>query len=310
MYIIGIDGGGTHTRLEICDNKGNSLEKREYGSFNINSIGEEQFRHRISEIFDPFGSLSKCASLCIGAAGISANIICDIIRSKLKQLGFNGKLLLRPDYAIALRGAMAGPGAVLICGTGSVAYGVCPDGREIRIGGYGHLIDDGGSGYAIGRDGLIMTVRMFDGREETTGLKEAILAAINGTSTQDIINFIYHSSNHKAATALLNLTVLECADAGDTAALKILEYESNELILIASTIAKQMNIKPFRIALLGGLMEHDSLYKKIVTDKLSSFATVIQPEHNAIYGAVHLALEQIAQPDQSAPLHPDKLCQD
>lgn len=297
MYIIGIDGGGTHTRLEIRDTEGNFLDKREYGSFNINSIGEEQFRHRISEIFDPFGSLSECASLCIGAAGISSDVICDIIRSRLKQLNFRGKLLLCPDFAIALRGAMAGPGAVLVCGTGSAAYGVCPDGHEIRIGGYGHLIDDGGSGYAIGRDGLIMAVRMIDGREKKTGLLPAILAAIDGTDAQDITNFIYRSGNHKAATAMLNITVLELADAGDTAALRILEYESNELVLIASTAAKLMNVKPFRLALLGGLMEHDSMYRRIVIDKLSSFATVIQPEHNAIYGAVHLALEMLAKPD-------------
>ena len=297
MYIIGIDGGGTHTRLEVCDLEGKLLEKREFGSFNINSIGEERFRQRIDEIFDPFGSLSECASICIGAAGISAEIICNIIHSKLDKLGFHGKRLLRPDYASALRGAMAGPGAVLVCGTGSVAYGVCPDGREIRVGGYGHLIDDGGSGYAIGRDGLILTVRMLDGRCEKTELQDAILAAIGGTNVKDIVNFIYSSGNSKAATALLNLTVLDCACNGDPMALEILDQESRELVIMISTIMRQMKVKPLRLALLGGLMEHDTLYRRIVQDKLSAFAQLVSPEHDAIYGATRLALEQLTKTD-------------
>ena len=42
--------------------------------------------------------------------------------------------------------AVNGPGAVLIAGTGAVCFGRDAQGNSFRVGGYGYLIDDGGSG--------------------------------------------------------------------------------------------------------------------------------------------------------------------
>ena len=44
MFIAGIDGGGSHTRLELRDQNNNVIGRTEFGPFNINAIGEDAFR--------------------------------------------------------------------------------------------------------------------------------------------------------------------------------------------------------------------------------------------------------------------------
>lgn len=111
---IGIDGGGTSTKVEI--HRDGQSERRKYGPFNISAIGEEAFRKLLREMFADWGSLEECRAICVGGAGVSCGELEQIIREELKPTGFAGKLLLRSDSEIALRGAVDGPGCILIAG--------------------------------------------------------------------------------------------------------------------------------------------------------------------------------------------------
>ena len=167
MFIAGIDGGGTHTRIEIRDMENRFVRRAEFGPFNINSIGEDAFHSLLREVFAACGDMASCASVCFGAAGISNPKVGEILQEELDTAGFAGKWLLRGDQEIALRGAMDTPGAAIIAGTGSICFGKNAAGETARGGGYGHLIDDGGSGYALGRDVLSAAVRTIDGRSHS-----------------------------------------------------------------------------------------------------------------------------------------------
>ena len=59
------------------------------------------------------------------------------------------------------------------------------------VGGYGYLIDDGGSGYALGRDILTAVVRAADGRGPATALTQAVFAALGVQSVGEIITWLY-----------------------------------------------------------------------------------------------------------------------
>lgn len=291
MFSVGIDGGGTHTRVAIVDERGEIVSRNQFGPFNISAIGEKNCRDRLREVFGAIGRMKECRSMCIGGAGVSSDKLGGIIREELSAVGFEGRLRLCADFVIAKRGAMAGPGAILICGTGSVAYGITDAGEEIRVGGYGHLVDDGGSGYAIGRDGLMKTIRMLDGRLERTGLADAVLAEIGGSGIQSILDYVYYSGRDKSSVAALTRTVLRSAEDGDPAAVDILTAECEELALIVSAFAGRMNGQRFRLSLFGGLLENDTIYRRIVEKRLSEYAEIIPPEHDALYGAARLAFE-------------------
>src|SRR5690625_4727038 len=84
------------------------------------------------------------------------------------------------DAMIALySGTIGQPGIVQISGTGSVTYGVNTEGVRDRVGGWGHLLGERGSGYSIGHDALIHIFQAYDRMSEQTCLKEKVLHHFN-----------------------------------------------------------------------------------------------------------------------------------
>ena len=289
MFVAGIDGGGTHTRIELRDMENGFLRRWEFGPFNLNAIGEAAFRGLLREAFAWCGDMSDCARLCVGAAGVSNPRVKEILTEELEQSGFRGTWKLCGDQEIALRGAMDGPGVVLIAGTGSICFGKNEAGDTARSGGYGHLIDDGGSGYALGRDVLGCAVRCMDGRAKDTGILQAVCDRLG--SAENIVPFVYHPKTDKAAIARFSAIAVERADLGDSEALNILRHGAEELAQLVRAAQQRLKLSDCRIALLGGLLEADNAYRREVADALRSLGTVISPEHNALWGAAQMAWE-------------------
>lgn len=291
MFIAGIDGGGTHTRIEIRDPENRLIRRGEFGPFNINAIGEHAFRSLLREVFAWCGGMEACSRLCVGAAGISNPKVGMILKEELERSGFQGIWYLCGDQEIALRGAMEGPGIVVIAGTGSICFGKNQAGQIARSGGYGHLIDDGGSGYALGRDVLGAAVRALDGRIRDSGILQAVCDRL-GAGPEGIVPFVYGAETDKAAIASFSSIALEQADLGDAAARKILWREAQELRELVLAVQSRLEIPRCRIALLGGLLASDNSYRRAVVKELSELGDVVAPEHNALWGAAQLAWEQ------------------
>lgn len=290
MFIAGIDGGGTHTRIELRDLENRLICRGEFGPFNLNSIGETAFRMLLRQVFDWCGDMGQCARLCIGAAGISNPNVSRIFCEELENAGFQGTCKLCGDQEIALRGAMDGPGVALIAGTGSICFGKNVAGVTARSGGYGHLIDDEGSGYALGRDVLSSAVRTIDGRIENPGILHAVLDRLEG-GPEKIVPFVYSPETDKSAIAKFSYIALELVDRGDPEALEILHRGARELSALVRAVQKQLEMPQCRIALLGGLLAAENPYRRVVAEELSCLGTVIAPAHNALWGAAQMAWE-------------------
>ena len=290
MFIAGIDGGGTHTRIELRDMDNELLRRGEFGAFNINSIGPDCFRVLLREIFCWCGNLADCTKLCIGAAGISNPGMAQILEEELKAAGFCGKWKLCGDQEIALRGAMDGAGAVVISGTGSICFGKNEAGETARSGGFGHLIDDGGSGYAIGRDVLSAAVRCADGRGSGNGILQAVCERLEGGMAR-IVPFVYAPETDKAAIAQFSSVALELAEQADRESVEILHRGAEELALLVSAVQKKLEMPQCRIALLGGLIATENPFRRIVAERLAELGTVVSAEHDALWGAAQMAWE-------------------
>ena len=290
MFIAGIDGGGTHTRIELRDMDNTLIRRGEFGPFNINSIGENAFRCLLRDVFAWCGGMEHCARLCVGAAGISNPKVGQILTEELAVAGFAGKWKLCGDQEIALRGAMDGEGLVVIAGTGSICFGKNAAGQTARSGGFGHLIDDGGSGYALGRDVLSAAVRSIDGRVTDSGILVAVCDQLGG-GPEKIVPFVYSPETDKAAIAKFSYVALELADKNDAEALEILRRGAEELAQLVRAVQQRLGMEQCRIALLGGLLMEDNPYRSVVEEKLGCLGLVMAAEHSALWGAAQMAWE-------------------
>ncbi len=93
----------------------------------------------------------------------------------LSQEFLNAVSQVTTDYEIALEAAVgAGPGVVLIAGTGSAAYGRNAAGEMARAGGYGPWVGDEGSAFEIGRRAVAAVARTRDQAAPMTLLTDMI----------------------------------------------------------------------------------------------------------------------------------------
>ncbi|MBR3949054.1 MAG: hypothetical protein IKJ84_00100 [Oscillospiraceae bacterium] len=289
MFIAGIDGGGSHTRIELRDMDNAVIRRGEFGPFNLNAIGEAAFRSLLGEVFTWCGDIADCARLCVGAAGISNPRTGQILREELARHGFRGSWKLCGDQEIALRGAMDGPGIVVIAGTGSICFGKNTAGETARSGGYGHLIDDGGSGYSLGREVLACAVRCADGRIGPCGVAEAVYSRLGGA--EGIVPYVYAPETDKAAIADFAPIALEQARQGDPQAWRILRKEAEELAGMAAAVQRRLGMDKCRIALLGGLIASENPYRQAVAEQMTYLGTVVPARRDALWGAAQMAWE-------------------
>ena len=288
MTIAGVDGGGTHTRLELRDDRNILIRREDFGPFNLNSIGEPAFRGRLREVFAAIG-MADCGRLCIGGAGVSNPRLREILTEELKNADFSGLWKLCGDQEIALRGAMEEPGAVIISGTGSICFGRNASGETARSGGFGHLIDDGGSGYAIGRDLLSAAVRAADGSSENRRILKAVCHRLGVQTVPELIAFVYAPTTDKSAIAKVSYLALDLVD--DPAVREILDREAEELCQMVQAVQKRLNLDGCKVALLGGLLNWENPYRQIVLERLSRIAVPVEPLHDALWGAAQTAWE-------------------
>ena len=289
-FVAGIDGGGTKTRILCCDLQGKQIAAREYGPFNLNSIGEEAFRNLIAEITTFLKATGDCTALCIGAAGVSNPRMGDLIAQAMETAGI-ARWKLVGDQEIALWGALEGsPGVSVVAGTGSICCGRNEAGDYITVGGWGHLIGDEGSGYAIGRDVLKAVTHYWDGYGEETGLVKAVIDTLHMEARQKMIAYVYENSKSSVARAA-RIAEQEAAN-GDAVAKKILLKNAGDLAKQVKAVTARLSRQQGEIALLGGLLENDTIYRKSLVKEIQNTNpgfVCVTPKQNALTGAVLMA---------------------
>ena len=230
-YCIGIDGGGTKTLGVLTDLAGSVLTSATVGATNPNDITPEASADRLTELCPTLleqAGLTHDAlresSLFFGiAGGINHGPTLErLLGDRLTAAA----LRVRSDAHILLSGEVPmGDGACIICGTGSVCF--LRRGEEIhRIGGWGYLLDSGGSGYDIGRDALEAALRAFDGRGEPTRLTDLLATRLGGGVNTRITEIYREGKPYIAACAP---AVFEAARQGDPVAESILRRNARKL---------------------------------------------------------------------------------
>ena len=298
IYYCGWDGGASKTHVCITDENGVILAEKIFGPINISGASDETVANTIRNCMDfmkslPYG-IKNYNGLVIGVAGISNEGATQFIKETLKQEGYSGNLYLTGDNEIALSGSINGPGAVLIAGTGSICFGRDENGKTFRCGGYGYLIDDEGSGYAIGRDILIAVTKAYDGRAPETCLTEAVYNQLNVNDQKGVITWLYSPETEKKQIAALAPLLIPALNKNDNAANEIAQKAIKALTHLVTASCNKANLKNGEVALLGSIFTNYTYIKEQVINSIKSELPQIKiviAQHSAAQGAANLARE-------------------
>lgn len=306
MLVMGIDGGGTKTTALLADEEGHVLGRGHAGSSNYHAIGlaatEEALMKGIQAAFADAGQTPRrLAAVCLGLAGVDRPEDQALIRAWAREAQVAKEVILVNDGAIVLaEGTPENWGVAVVSGTGSFAWGRTPQGITARAGGWGHLLGDEGSGYAIALEALRAIARATDGRGRPTALSQAILSHLGLPSPAALIGYVYGHLLSPAEVATLGPLVDQAAEAGDEVGAEILRRAGEELGLAAAMVAKRLGLgcRKFPLALAGGVLCRSARVQRELLTALERRGWEADPVSmvaEPARGAVRLALAQQKQ---------------
>jgi N-acetylglucosamine kinase-like BadF-type ATPase len=302
--VIGIDGGGTATKALAAGTDGRIIGYGESGPSNCQTVGINQAGQAVSEaIREALGEVSLIPSAYfLGMAGVGRSGEKVNFRNVIAELVQPAKVTVETDAYIALAGGtVCRPGVVVIAGTGAVAYGVNPLGREAYSGGWGYLLGDEGGAYDLGRRGMTAVLRESDGRGPATALTDCLLEYLglpDRSQIDQIIRIIYRPAIDRRLIADFAQMVTREADAGDRVALRILKTAARELSSVAGAVLKKLDFGagPGEVIITGGVFDAAPLMVELFTTYLKRWAsdfTVARPRFKPVVGALLLALQDV-----------------
>ena len=255
----GFDGGGSKTACCLVDERGNLLGIGTGGPSNYLFCGKEtaaqSVRDGLREAFaaanipmQPLeGAFVGSAAILLGHGEAHAAFFRECVDSN--RLDCDSDIL--PVWFGGAKGAAA---VVAIAGTGSIAY-ACTDEGFFRVGGWGPLLGDEGSGYDLGRRGLQLAARMADGRmpAEERYLQEIL--QFYGVKTPHELIWAVKGEDSREKIAACAKVIAKLAERGSAAAESLLEQSAQELALLCATAARKADEEELPVILSGGLTE-------------------------------------------------------
>lgn len=298
MKLIGMDSGGTSCRLLLCDEKGTVLSSCRVKGHNPNMDGfdavRESYRRGLDLLLEGRGGRDPAVDAfhggISGGEGSNREKLIAILRELLPRCA---SITVSNDALIGLAAGLGRKdGGVLIAGTGTIGF--VRVGKSLyRYGGWGYLVDRGGSGWHIGRDGFRAAMAGQDAGLPATALT-ALYEDYWKQSMSSAVPALYRGEIRLAECAPL---VLRAAEEGDRAAREVLEYNARCLKETLDAMARRFG-RPMPVVLVGGLLEEGSLYLETLSRLCGdSGITLIRAKRPPEYGAVVLAAEEAGLPE-------------
>jgi N-acetylglucosamine kinase-like BadF-type ATPase len=246
---LGVDGGGTKTALCLVTDDGRVaatlrapscyyLGKREGVA-----LVERVLRHGVAAV---------CRLAGIAPAEIAYGFVAlpgyGEVSADIPALDAVPRAVLGHDrYACGndmVAGWAGSLGAVdginVVSGTGSICYGERA-GRRVRVGGWGELFGDEGSGHWIGLRGMQVFSQMSDGRLPPGPLLDLVRTHLRPAADLDVIAItMVRWRTNRRRVAALSTVVAEAADRGDGQACAILSEAAANLVSLVDTARRRL----------------------------------------------------------------------
>lgn len=288
--MIGIDGGGTKTEFCLFDEQGHVLARERLRGTNPNIYGLESTISTLKSGIDALTVRENgiCA-IFAGIAGCGVESNRRTVLAALKKAYPGVRIEVKNDaYSVIYSTEHFERCIMAIMGTGSVVFAKTPDSFH-RLGGWGYLFDNGFSGYAIARDGVMAALAAEDGSGEPTVLLEMLKKELNGGIFESIPKLYAASQDALAAYAKL---VFAAHVAGDTVATGILRSRAAQLRHQLSRAAALYDTGT-HVILAGGLSRDREIVLSLLDTERFDFEIPALPP---ICGACHYCARMMGTP--------------
>ena len=288
---LGIDGGGTKTEFTVVSADGNVVKRLLRGGCNPNDVGFSKTLSLISDgIHEILLEHPALKAVFCGVAGVLTGGHEGRLQTELSKLYPQLKMQIKTDsanlFAMDDEADMA-----VISGTGSVVF-VRRGETNIRIGGWGYLLDEAGSGYDIGRDALRVALEEEDGQTEPSILGRLVRRHMGVDAVSDHLGRVY--SGGKPYIASFSEAVFEAHRQGDASAADIIDKTARAIAKLLSRGIDTYCAKPRAIA-SGGIFEN---HGDILCPAIRKYSTAELTVNGLppVYGAVRAACALGGQP--------------
>jgi N-acetylglucosamine kinase-like BadF-type ATPase len=280
-YLLGVDGGATKTLAAVLDTQEHELHLAHGGPSNEDAVGAKA----------AVEALLGAAEEAIARAGIGEP---DLAAAVLAVAGTDTKSVERhvrarcPEEWVVVNDVVgawatatgAGPGVAVISGTGSNVFGVGPDGRAWRAGGWGHVLGDEGSGYWLGVQSIKAALRDRECSGPETALSELVPAFFGAPSVEAAASLAYSKPLTKGEIAALATETARLAEEGDEVARSLFKHGAAELAQQIDAVLRRTGLsgepgndpEPFPVGLIGSAFKAGALFVDPLADAVHARA--------------------------------------
>jgi len=300
-YLLAVEGGGSKTQALLTDLDGKNVGRGFGPGSNPHAVGFESAQKAVAMAID--GALINAtgrlaagstwretgvAAACFGLAGVDGPEDEAQLSAWVKSQEFAERFAVVNDSELVVAaGTPDGWGVALISGAGSVCLGRSPQGRTLRVGGWGHLLGDEGSGYRLALEALRLATQTVDGRAEADALLRAILRHWSLPDAVALIRHVHAPSMTPAEIAGLAPVVVSLAASGDAHARALVDDSVKDLARQVDTAIRKLALTKPPLALAGSQLRSDM--RRALVAALASPVGEVSYVDDPCRGAVALA---------------------
>lgn len=300
--LLGVYGGGSGTQAVVARIDGTVIGRGLGPPCDHHTVGlAEACQALKTAITGAFGSMKTTSwteaglgAACFGLAGIDSADDVALFTRWLKEERVLFPVSIINDSEVILNGGTPeGWGVALISATGSICVGRTAAGASARVGGWGHILVDQGSGYEIARMGLSLATRTADKRGDDTALLQAALAHWGLKRPEELMVFVYRPQTTADDIASFAARVLELASR-NASARRIVDQAAADLAAQFDCVAHTLGLDRPPLALGGTTMR--VVLKKAVLDHLGPRVGPVSLVTEPVLGAVAAARRLLDRP--------------
>ena len=262
VYIC-VDAGGTTSKAAIFSKDGTILA-RGFVESGSPAVTYDRWYVNIEksmiDAINHYQTPMKIIKMVFGVSGISALSSITDVKNYFEQK-YLSTCIITSDTMTALYSVLENSkdaGMVVIAGTGVAIFGKNHS-ETMLIGGWGHLLREKGSAYAIVHDFCVKMIEKYEAGIRLNKLEYAFLNNYKMSNIREFNHLFYQNS--KDEIAKLSIFFKQQAKLGNKQAMKLLKNQGFELAKQTINLMKKLNLKNNTIiGLTGGFIDNDGEY--------------------------------------------------